>query len=299
VRPWGFLPGLLAHRELRRRGSKFVEAFGDRRTSRLRRGFNGVRSVWADTAVVERPAFKVYRFRPGAWQEMILGAVMGAAHHAQRDRRRQRAADEAAGIAWPTDRRSTQPPSMRQHQPEHDWRPEAPRSNAAYGAYARYMTPRHDESPLHAGVPHELHPGNRVEPVFTPPPASGTNGAAHAAPLNGHPADVIDIVAPQDVVEPANNNTEPGRRLSERLSDATPAVGDAADEKYLDADAVAVLVDAIRAEAGPEPEQASATPPQNVAETLKPEPILPELQAQDPIAVDEISSWFGRQRRKA
>jgi hypothetical protein len=30
---------------------------------------------------VERPAFKIYRFKKGAWPEMILHAVMGAGRH--------------------------------------------------------------------------------------------------------------------------------------------------------------------------------------------------------------------------
>jgi hypothetical protein len=78
-RPMSFLPGLLVQRQLKRRGSKFVQCYGGRRRpARYRRGWDAVRSVWQETAVEEKPAFKVYRFKRGAWPEMILGAVMGA-----------------------------------------------------------------------------------------------------------------------------------------------------------------------------------------------------------------------------
>ena len=81
TRPISFLPPLVALRQLKRRGSKFVACYGARRPARYRRGWDWMRSTWADTHHVERPAFKVYRFKKGAWPEMILGAVMGAARH--------------------------------------------------------------------------------------------------------------------------------------------------------------------------------------------------------------------------
>jgi hypothetical protein len=77
-RPMSPLPGLLVQRQLKRRGSKFVECYGRQRPARYRRGWDAVRSVWTETPVEEKPAFKVYRFKRGAWPEMILGAVMGA-----------------------------------------------------------------------------------------------------------------------------------------------------------------------------------------------------------------------------
>jgi hypothetical protein len=77
-RPLSFLPGLVVQRQLKRRGSKFVECYGRKRPARYRRGWVAVRSLWSDTPVEEKPAFKVYRFKRGAWPELILGAVMGA-----------------------------------------------------------------------------------------------------------------------------------------------------------------------------------------------------------------------------
>src|SRR5262245_15798500 len=66
-------------RQLRRRGSKFVQCYGSVRPPRYRRGWQAVRSMWAETSETPGPAFKVYRFRKGAWPEMILQAVMRAA----------------------------------------------------------------------------------------------------------------------------------------------------------------------------------------------------------------------------
>ncbi len=67
VRPWRFTPGLTAERKLRRQGSKFVECYPP---ASLFDRFDSER---------ERPAFRIYAFKNGAWPEMILGAVMGAA----------------------------------------------------------------------------------------------------------------------------------------------------------------------------------------------------------------------------
>ncbi|MBO0742193.1 MAG: hypothetical protein J2P51_12290, partial [Hyphomicrobiaceae bacterium] len=78
TRPMSVLPGLLVQRQLKRRGSKFVQSYGRRRPARYRRGWDAVRSLWSETPVEEKPTFKVYRFKRGAWPEMILGAVMGA-----------------------------------------------------------------------------------------------------------------------------------------------------------------------------------------------------------------------------
>jgi hypothetical protein len=81
AKPVSFLPSLVALRELKRRGSKFVACYGRIRPARYRRGWDWLRSAWSETEEIERPAFKIYRFRKGAWPEMILGAVMGASRY--------------------------------------------------------------------------------------------------------------------------------------------------------------------------------------------------------------------------
>jgi len=56
-----------------------VRCYGRSRPPRYQHGWQTLKSVWAETPDVEKPAFKVYRFRKGAWPEMILQAVMRAA----------------------------------------------------------------------------------------------------------------------------------------------------------------------------------------------------------------------------
>ena len=70
-------------RQLQQRGSKFVRCYGDIRPPRYARGWHTLRSVWAATPYVEKPAFKIYRFKRGAWPEMILQAVMRAARDSE------------------------------------------------------------------------------------------------------------------------------------------------------------------------------------------------------------------------
>jgi hypothetical protein len=80
-RPVSFLPSFVARRQLKRRGSKFVECYSTHRPPRYKRAWWAVKSLWAEMPYVEKPAFKVYRFKKEAWPEMILYAVMGAARH--------------------------------------------------------------------------------------------------------------------------------------------------------------------------------------------------------------------------
>jgi hypothetical protein len=70
--------------QLKLRGSKFARSFAGSRPPRFAHSWRIVRSLWAETPYGEDPAFAVYRFKKGAWPEMILQAVMRAA----RDRTR-------------------------------------------------------------------------------------------------------------------------------------------------------------------------------------------------------------------
>jgi hypothetical protein len=92
TRPWKIAPGLVAHRKLRRQGSKFIECYRDSHVAPIPRAARAVASMFvADRAAEERPAFRIYAFKSGAWPEMILGAVMGAAGRIEADRRREEA----------------------------------------------------------------------------------------------------------------------------------------------------------------------------------------------------------------
>lgn len=75
-------------RQLKRRRSKFVQCYGSTRAPRYRRGWQALRSVWTETPETPAPAFKVYRFKKGAWPEMILQAVMRAARDNEADKGR-------------------------------------------------------------------------------------------------------------------------------------------------------------------------------------------------------------------
>jgi hypothetical protein len=89
ARPWKLAPSLVARRKLRRQGSKFIECYRDQHVAPIPRALRGLKSLFvADRAQDESPAFRIYAFKNGAWPEMILGAVMGAASRIEAERRR-------------------------------------------------------------------------------------------------------------------------------------------------------------------------------------------------------------------
>jgi hypothetical protein len=91
-RPWKIAPGLVATRKLRRQGSKFIECYRESQSAPVPRAARALMSMFiADRSGDERPAFRIYAFKSGAWPEMILGAVMGAAGRIEAERRRQEA----------------------------------------------------------------------------------------------------------------------------------------------------------------------------------------------------------------
>ncbi len=89
ARPWKLAPTLVARRKLRRQGSKFIECYREQLVAPVPRAWRALKSLFvADRAHDERPAFRIYAFKSGAWPEMILGAVMGAASRIEAERRR-------------------------------------------------------------------------------------------------------------------------------------------------------------------------------------------------------------------
>jgi len=178
-RPMSFLPGLVVQRQLKRRGSKFVACYGNRRPARFKRGWEAVRSVWSETAPLEKPAFKVYRFKKGAWPEMILGAVMGGARIAE-PRKARGASDYspgANGFARPNGHHSA-PAAI--HLPQGAW-------NGAE------TNGHHDE-----GSPYGRYQHRHSEPAFQ------ANGAESYAAANGHgPDDQDNGFASHEALEPA------------------------------------------------------------------------------------------------
>jgi hypothetical protein len=90
ARPWKIAPTLVARRKLRRQGSKFIECYRDQQVAPIPRAWRALKALFvSDRARDEQPAFRIYAFKSGAWPEMIIGAVMGAAGRIEAERRRQ------------------------------------------------------------------------------------------------------------------------------------------------------------------------------------------------------------------
>ncbi len=93
TRPWKIAPVLVARRKLRRQGSKFIECYRDQHVAPVPRAWRALKALFvSDRSQEEQPAFRIYAFKGGAWPELILGAVMGAAGRVEAERRRQDAA---------------------------------------------------------------------------------------------------------------------------------------------------------------------------------------------------------------
>ena len=96
TRPWKIAPGLVARRKLRRQGSKFIECYRDNYVAPIPRAGRALMAMFmSDRKGEESPAFRIYAFKKGAWPEMILGAVMGAAGRIEAERRQQQQATPA------------------------------------------------------------------------------------------------------------------------------------------------------------------------------------------------------------
>jgi hypothetical protein len=93
TQPWKIAPMLVARRKLRRQGSKFIECYREQQVAPVPRALRALKSLFiADRGKYEQPAFRIYAFKRGAWPEMILGAVMGAARRIEAERLRARQA---------------------------------------------------------------------------------------------------------------------------------------------------------------------------------------------------------------
>jgi hypothetical protein len=92
TRPWKIAPMLVARRKLRRQGSKFIECYRDQHVAPVPRAWRRFKALFISDRSQEEPAFRIYAFKSGAWPEMILGAVMGAAGRIEATRRRERQA---------------------------------------------------------------------------------------------------------------------------------------------------------------------------------------------------------------
>lgn len=268
LRPRSFLPALMAPRELTRRGSKFIECYGDTRAAaRLRKH--------------EKPAFKVYRFQKGAWQEMILGAVMGAAHVAESERGRhplrvpsldEEAWDLPLSGSWSTHSHASEfshRDGLTPHPPV-----DAPREHRSAG----------DEAAIRA---HEAH----LQRPATPPQASTYQRQTFFDPhsdvgaRSDHQENREEVLQPAlQGIEIANSNTAPSRENSALPPTHLTIADDRASSNPSEA-----LVNRSENAIGEVPEEGSPGLHHDAPQNHAPAP--------EAIAIDEISGWFARDKK--
>ena len=284
ARPISFLPPLLAYRQLQRRGSKFVECYGNRRSPHLRRGWQAIRSVWSEMPRAERPAFKVYRFKKGAWPEMILGAVMGAARRVEAEK--VRLAREEPPIPRSPFKTNGNGGTASLRFPGCSWAmPSAQEAvhEAAFGRYAHFVRPQ----PAPAGPVGMTHvngqgshtAANGSETADTSragvrtsaPPAAG-NGSAAPPQTREPPPRMIVLPGPL----PVPSSRAPAAQAPKREATISVPVSEA--------HIPVSLKDALRRSPGGNPQ-----PPKAAA--------LPEKGAQTGIEIEKISGWFGRVKK--
>ena len=207
------LPVTSIRKRLRRQGSKFAEA----------------------------EAFRIYKFKDGAWSEIILGAIMGAARRVEAEKRRRRVEDDifrptaapeldassartAAGrLAQPTQAQAASHPDAREAFASftggrHDSAPRfappeaapGPPAHAAasFGPYARFVRPRPEQE---SGGPAASAASRGPYRTAAPADARAQPRAAHdpAWPEPGSATTAPHATEPAG--EAANSNTEPHR----------------------------------------------------------------------------------------
>ncbi len=102
TRPWKLTPSLVARRKLRRQGSKFIECYRDSRVAPFPRAWRALKGLFfSGDDTDDTAAFRIYAFKRGAWPEMILGAVMGAAGRMEAERRVQPQVAQPATVSEP------------------------------------------------------------------------------------------------------------------------------------------------------------------------------------------------------
>jgi hypothetical protein len=239
TRPWKIAPGLVATRKLRRQGSKFIECYRESHIAPIPRALRGLKAMFvSDGGGDERPAFRIYAFKSGAWPEMILGAVMGAASRIEAERRRQQTVtptvEEVAQVRAEFEREIAAP------SPAKPAGIELPGLDPDLVVHRRRRT---------RPSIFKHRPGAAHEPVSGPRQASSQGGERRreAAPRPGTPADktyrqrfgsyaglaeaeLTTYRELDDTPDPANSNTTPAEAAEETVvvpfpvpAPATPA----------------------------------------------------------------------------
>ena len=162
-------------------------------------------------------AFRIYRFRDGAWSEFILGAVMGAARRVEDEKRRRRVEDDIFRADSPN-------LDSGEQLTRRTGRPLEERDAEAADAAIERARPGHypPHAPTHGGYANgQGYPGSggrtgpypgQSYPQPMPHAATGTYGAAGwGQAANGSPTGAAYGMPPAGASQPgaANNNTAP------------------------------------------------------------------------------------------
>ncbi len=144
------------------------------------------KKLWAQgSKFAHAEAFRLYKFKDGAWQEMILGAIMGAAKRVETEKRTRRVENDVfsrhtPGFAPAPNGQTFDPQSAAADLRSADYQAHVA-SAAAMAAMARDVAHtradpafRHDPRATEAFAPNVPRPGNGASgrPVAPPPPAA-------------------------------------------------------------------------------------------------------------------------------
>jgi hypothetical protein len=225
TRPWKLTPTLVARRKLRRQGSKFIECYRDQHIAPVPRAWRSFKGLFvSDRGQSEQPAFRLYAFKSGAWPEMILGAVMGAAGRIEAQRRHEEAsaAYVAEAEATRTDPDAMRPGEMGHGLPGLDEDPAGKpgRLRAFFASRPREEAGKTEPD----GKKEQRRPrtaaGGRSE---RPAPDFHQRFGSYASHAHAELARYEDIEdepdsenETADAAAPANSNTAPGHRFGEK-----------------------------------------------------------------------------------
>jgi hypothetical protein len=232
TRPWKLTPTLVARRKLRRQGSKFIECYRDQHIAPVPRAWRSFKGLFvSDRGESEQPTFRIYAFKSGAWPELILGAVMGAAGRIEAQRRREEAsaAYVAETTGAPADPEVMRPGEMGHDLPGlDDTLVEKPSRLRAF--FASRSSEHVDDEPKREGKRERrksrrqaaaTHHSGRPNPDFHQRFGSYASHA-HAELARYEDLEDDEHAEDGDIAEaatPANSNTAPGIRSSGEKSD--------------------------------------------------------------------------------
>ncbi len=183
------------------------------------------KKLWAQgSKFAHAEAFRLYKFKDGAWQDMILGAIMGAAKRVEAEKRTRRIENDVFNRHTPDLNHglSTVPPAAMPIDAQAS-RPALHAASQPFGLSPSVPRPQPSPSGGRPVAPPPPSRAERVMPdavVMTMP--SLKKSARRATPDLREPAPQPSYPADDTFVRPANSNTMPSPDLS-RSQPARPA----------------------------------------------------------------------------